>query len=420
MADAAGGPGQAAAGRDDPGTENGLRRCVTSVLALGLDLDATSIAEALWLAAARAADSPARPTVPPPDARKQPATARADQSSPERIRPAPPATAPPDRRAAAPGDDPDAGIEPLVTGRRTLVGRARAGPQPLDLSRALRPFKRRWPDGRKLQLDIEETVRSYARTWKLVPKFRPAPERWFEVDIVIDDSPSMTVWGDMVSVLSTLLRQLGAFRTIRTWRISVTGPVPRLHNEGGQPGLAPASSAPPAAGAYDHLVSDGSAAGWFRPEAWDLVRDWAASTPTALISPLATRLWGRTGLGLPTARVGPGVPGSGNTQLQFAVPRHELAAGDEPGAGGGWLPLPAADAHPAHARPVGAHAHEGRSAGLRRAADPAGPPPAGADRRGRGGPDRGRRAACQRVPPRGIAGGRAARGAVRTVQRGQS
>ena len=166
----------------------------------------------------------------------------------ERTRPPLPGTAPPERREATPAEDPPTDIEPLVTGRRTLVGRARAGPQPLDLSRALRPFKRRWPDGRKLQLDIEETVRSYARTWKLVPKFRPAPERWFEVDIVIDDSPSMTVWGDMVSVLSALLRQLGAFRTIRTWRISVTGPVPRLHNEGGRP-AALASSARPAAGA---------------------------------------------------------------------------------------------------------------------------------------------------------------------------
>ena len=344
MADAAGGPGQAAAGRDDPGTENGLRRCVTSVLALGLDLDATSIAEALWLAAARAADSPSPPPAPPPDARRQPATAGADPLSPERIRPAPPATAPPDRRAATPGDDQDAGAEPLVTGRRTLVGRARAGPQPLDLSRALRPFKRRWPDGRKLQLDIEETVRSYARTWKLVPKFRPAPERWFEVDIVIDDSPSMTVWGDMVSVLSTLLRQLGAFRTIRTWRISVTGPVPRLHNEGGQPaGTGQLRS--PGGRRLIILVSDGSAAGWLRPEAWDLVRDWAGSTPTALISPLATRLWARTGLGLPTARVGPGAPGSGNAQLQFAVPRRDLTAAGDPGASG-WLPLPAATLTP--------------------------------------------------------------------------
>jgi tetratricopeptide (TPR) repeat protein len=315
------------------------------VLALGLDLDATSIAEALWLAAARAADDPVPRSAAPPGAREQPAAGGEDERSHERTRPPLPGTAPPDRRQATPAEDPPTDIEPLVTGRRTLVGRARAGPQPLDLSRALRPFKRRWPDGRKLQLDIEETVRSYARTWKLVPKFRPAPERWFEVDIVIDDSPSMTVWGDMVSVLSTLLRQLGAFRTIRTWRISVTGPVPRLHNEGGQPaGTGQLRS--PGGRRLIILVSDGSAAGWFRPEAWALVRDWAGSTPTALISPLATRLWARTGLGLPTARVGPGGPGSGNTQLQFAVPRHELAADDEPGAGGGWLPLPVATLTP--------------------------------------------------------------------------
>jgi Tetratricopeptide repeat len=323
----------------ESGTENGLRRCVRSVLALDLDLDATSIAEALWLAASRASAGHGPPSAVVPDAREQPAASDEDQASPERRQPAPPPPWSPDR-AARLDHDSSGGIEPLVTGRRALVGRARSGPQPLDLSRALRPFKRRWPNGRKLQLDIEETVRSYARTWKLVPKFRSAPERWFEVDIVIDDSLSMTVWGDLISVLSTLLRQLGAFRTIRTWRISVTGPVPLLHNEGGQPARA-GQLRSPGGRRLILLVSDGSAAGWLRPEAWAMVREWAGSTPTALISPLATRLWGRTGLDLPTARVGPGAPGSGNAQLQYTVPRRELDD-DQPSAGGGWLPLPVA------------------------------------------------------------------------------
>jgi hypothetical protein len=332
----------AGGGSRDLGREQGIQRCVGSVLALGLDLDATSIAEALWLAASSAAGQGV-PSAPPPAADEEPVAGGAERMPPERMPVAPPVT-PPGRRAG-PAVDSGPEIEPLVTGRRTLVGRARPGPQPLDLSRALRPFKRRWPDGGKPELDIEETVRSYARTWKLVPKFRPAPERWFEVDIVIDDSPSMTVWGDLISGVSTLLGQLGAFRAIRTWRISVTGPGPRLYNEGGQ-AAAPGQLRSPGGRRLIILVSDGSAAGWLRPEAWRLVRDWAGSTPTALISPLDTRLWGRTGLGLPTVRVGPGAPGAGNAQLQFTVPPHELAAGPGPDAstgadaGGDWLPLP--------------------------------------------------------------------------------
>lgn len=337
MADAA-----AKSGGADPGRENGLRRCVRSVLALGLELDATSIAEALWLAAVSAARQE-QPSAAQQEAVAEPAASGAGLAATERKRPALPATVPAGRRADAEAV-PGAGPEALVPGRRALVGPPRSGSQPLDLSRALRPFRRRWPEGRMLQFDIDETVQSYARTWKLVPRFRPAPERWFEVDIVVDDSPSMTVWGDTIPVVSTLLRQLGAFRMIRTWRISVTGPVPLLHNEGGQP-VGPGQLRSPGGRRLIIIVSDGCAAGWFRPEAWNLVRTWAGSTPTALISPLATRLWGRTGLGLPTGRVGPGVPGSGNAQLQFAVPRHELASGDEPDAGG-WLPLPAATLTP--------------------------------------------------------------------------
>src|SRR6185437_1227669 len=86
------------------------------------------------------------------------------------------------------------------------------------------------------------------------------------------------------------------------------------------------------------IVSDGSASGWSRPEAWQLVRAWAESTPTALISPLPTRLWNRTGLGLPAVRVGPGAPGSLNRLLRYSVPiMLRLGAGTHPG----WLPIPA-------------------------------------------------------------------------------
>ena len=65
-----------------------------------------------------------------------------------------------------------------------------------------------------MELDLEATTREYARTRQLVPAFRPAPERWFDVALLIDESPTMTVWEEVVAEFGDLLQQLGAFRLV--------------------------------------------------------------------------------------------------------------------------------------------------------------------------------------------------------------
>jgi len=317
-----------------------LSRCVRSVLALGQDLDATSIADVLWLAAVTSATgtadrSSASNVGDLPSAQGDAGLSGERPPTALKIAEQPGKAAPPQSTGTL------AGTGELARGRRVRVERAQALPRPLELAWSLRPFKRRWPNGRRLRLDIDATVRSYARTWQLVPEFRRAPEPWFEVDLVIDDSPSMTVWNDAVAGLATLLHQLGAFRSIRTWQMSLSETVPLLRNEGGQPAGANQLRAPDGRRLII-VVSDGSAGAWFHPEVWQIMRTWAASTPTALISPLATRLWRRTGLALPAVRAGPATPGSPNPQLRYSVP-YLLRA---PNGDGEWMPLPAATLSP--------------------------------------------------------------------------
>lgn len=324
--------------------DSDLKNYVRSVLALGRDLDATSIAEALWLAAVTSATEAANPE-PSSGATAAPTlTTDAGQSS------RPPQTGV--RLQAThretgedlPTQDPNppGGTQALVRGRRVRVQRVSALPQSLALARSLRPFKRRWPNGRRLRLDIEATVHSYARTWQLVPEFRPAPERWFEVSLVIDDSPSMTLWDEAISGIATLLQHLGAFRNIRIWRMSLAGEIPMLRNEGGQTSGMDQLRAPDSRRLII-VVSDGSVPGWFRPEVWQMIRTWAMSTPTMLISPLPIRLWRRTGLDLPAVWTGPGVPGSANARLRYSVPCSLQASAD---GSEEWLPIPAATLSP--------------------------------------------------------------------------
>jgi hypothetical protein len=313
-----------------------LRRCVRSVLAIGQDLDATSIAEVLWLAAAPPATgiidrSPAAAVSDLPavlDAARPPAT---QQTARLETGEGGPVQSPKTVHGAA-----------GIPARRVRVQRAKPLPAPLGLARSLRPFKRPWPEGRRLRLDIDATVRAYARTWQLIPEFRPAPERWFEAALVIDDSPSMTVWNETVSEFATLLHQLGAFRNIRTWHMSLAGTAPTLRNEGRQP-TRPDQLRAPDGRRLIIVISDGAAPGWFRPEVWQMIRTWAVSTPTALVSPLASRLWRRTGLDLPAVRAGPATPGSPNTMLRYSLPYllKTLGTGNEE-----WMPLPAATLSP--------------------------------------------------------------------------
>jgi len=316
--------------------ETALLACVRSALTIGQNMDATSIAEALWLAA----HAPPLAALP---------TAREDSTSetqrpagnPHSARRGPSVSAPQTGDADAERPDKNADISAtvpsIIAGRRVQVRHVRPGSEQLGMLRSLRPFKRHWTQGRRHELDIDATVQAYARTWKLIPQFRAAPERWFEADVVIDDSPSMAVWASATARLATMLEQLGAFRTVRTWRISATGAAPELFNKGRQPsGTGQLRS--PDGRRLIIIVSDGSASGWSRPEVWQLVRAWAGSTPTALISPLPTRLWNRTGLGLPAVRVSPGAPGSPNRMLRYSAPiTLRLGADSHPG----WLPIPA-------------------------------------------------------------------------------
>jgi len=250
-----------------------LARCVRAVVALGKDLDATSIAEALWLAAEPGGTAESDPSPVPhvPTAKPQPVAGIAEE----------PSIGPGSRPVLRPGRK-DAGT--LMPGRPVRVTRARPFPQGLEFSRSLRPFKRRWLRGQRLQLDIDATVAAYTRTWQLVPTFSYAPERWFDVSLVVDDSPSMAIWAEEVAGLSRVLRQAGTFKTVNEYRLSFSA------TDGSQPSLRPVartdrSYRPGRLRAPDRrgliiVVTDGAARDWHHPPAWRMVRGWAAATPT--------------------------------------------------------------------------------------------------------------------------------------------
>ncbi|SCF42109.1 hypothetical protein GA0070216_11533 [Micromonospora matsumotoense] len=293
--------------------------------------DAIAIAEALWLCAQghRTAE-PVASSAADPAADSQYRQIDTDgDGSPVRPRSQP-------GRIGRPLYDMLPGSHSSGLGLRVGINAARPLPRALELARALRPFKTPWRAGRHGQLDIDATVRGYAETGQLVPAFRPAPERWFEAALVVDRSPGMAAWADIVLEFRRILAQLGAFRTIQTFYLDPSSDRQVLSDTAGLP-TPPRRLRATDARQMIFVFTDCSAAGWQRREVWKTLRAWSESTPTALINPISAKLWDHAGLNLPATRVRAPAPGSRNQALSFRLPPM-LRFG--PAKDESWLPVP--------------------------------------------------------------------------------
>jgi energy-coupling factor transporter ATP-binding protein EcfA2 len=319
-----------------------LDRIVEMFLAVDPEVDALSIAETVWLAARSAPEPAARA----PDAERS----HVSRDTIVPIVPAeprhletlsPPATAP----APVTGPRRDRNLyqaihavtEPARRGQSVRAPRGHALPRSLDLGRSMRPLKRRWRAGRRQELDLAATVDGYARTLELLPVLRPAPERWFELFLIVDRSPSMRVWQQTITELAELLRNTGAFRKLQVWDLHPETNEVILRGPRGQR-LVPEQLSAASGRRLAVVISDCSADGWRAGGAWTMLREWSEVVTTALVNPLPPKLWRHTGLDLPAVRVGPsGVPGAPSTALSHDVP---LALHPTDETGTTWVPVP--------------------------------------------------------------------------------
>ena len=196
---------------------------------------------------------------------------------------------------------------------------AAALPNELEISRALRPLARRWKSGRDLVLDEEETVQRSAETRFRYPVFKPALERWFDIALVVEETPSMVVWQQLTRELALLLERHGAFRDIRVWRLQVSGGKVLVRDTSGV-ARAPESLNDPSSRRLIILLSDCSSQNWRDVAFANVIRDWASLMPVIVGHMLSEKLWRNTALGLPNTRVKSSLPGQPNSMLTFELP----------------------------------------------------------------------------------------------------
>ena len=311
-----------------------------------IDWDGENIADLLWLA--KYVD--ASPS-------KESKTTETDPKSQKTRVKFPPITAPPPREpsSAEPAinlyrDDPQESEETQQNEKETTSSgipfktpTAPALRQTLEIGRSLRPLMRKVDSYSQTELDETATAEQTAEHRFCTTVMRPVRERWLEVALVVEQTPSTFIWEDTIREFRQLLEQQGAFRSIKTWYLQSSG----------SKGLSlfaqkPSDQTNPSARSYKELidtagrrlillVSDCISPAWWQGQIQeDCLQLWAQNGLVAVVQLLPGKLWGRTalskGLGVKFEAMNPGMVN------QYLIPR-EIPIWEDPQSTAG-LKLP--------------------------------------------------------------------------------
>jgi hypothetical protein len=194
--------------------------------------------------------------------------------------------------------------------------------RPLAIQRELRPLSRTVA-GRTAVLDEAATVAGIAQSGAVIPALVPARERWLDLALVVDDSPSMVLWQNKASELRLLLDQLGAFRSVRVWKLKFGDGTAVITPEAAWGARRQARELVDPAGRQAILVvTDCVAPAWLpKPGlARKVLEDWAKTGPLAIVNPLPERMWSRSAMPTESVRLRSPYPGAPNSDLLIDQP----------------------------------------------------------------------------------------------------
>nr|WP_275415716.1 SAV_2336 N-terminal domain-related protein [Leptolyngbya sp. CCY15150] len=274
---------------------------------MGLDLDGRDLADAVWLAqfmppAIYTAPEPeVEPTPSPIQTVEAPSIPAAEPTTSLYIDDRPPSTPQDTAETPEPQDKPQ--------GTPFPVPAAPALRTRLDLARSLRPLMRKVPSRNRYDLDEEATVTQIAETQLQLPVVRSQPERWLDLEFIVEDSKTTVIWERAIAELQHLMEYQGAFRTVRTWQLSVPDPntakpddvrlFPRWRDR------SPAMNQRPrntrelrdmGGRRLLLLVTDCTSLLWRRGIIHYTLLDWATVQPVSIVQLFPERLWSRTAL----------------------------------------------------------------------------------------------------------------------------
>jgi hypothetical protein len=215
-------------------------------------------------------------------------------------------------------DDPFSGVPPLLNRRR--------------VAHALRPFKRTTESrSARTELDDEATAVRAAEDGLWLPVSRPAPERWLDLDVVVDDSRFATLHRPVADQFIESIATVGAFKRIRLHLLDTdvtTSDALTLRGTGPNARRLPATSLPGLGQRERRLIlilTDGVGDAWHAAAAQKALAEWGRSFPIAIVQMLPHRQWRRTGIAAHTAKLRTSGPALANQAYQASLSAPELA-----------------------------------------------------------------------------------------------
>ncbi|PSB57442.1 hypothetical protein C7B61_19900, partial [filamentous cyanobacterium CCP1] len=197
----------------------------------------------------------------------------------------------------------------------------RAAPSLQDarsIARSLRPLRRKAPSRTQSVLDEIATVNRIAAQDVWMPVLKPAPERWLDLELVIESSQFSFIWQSTLDEFQQILERQGAFRDVRTWCVQGVEEgqlhlVPKQQTFTQQTQFRSPKELIDASGRRLVLyVSDCRSPVWRQGKIHDWLKLWSQHQPTAIVQLLPERLWEQSeldvGVGTQVSSLIPGVP----------------------------------------------------------------------------------------------------------------
>jgi formylglycine-generating enzyme required for sulfatase activity len=194
-----------------------------------------------------------------------------------------------------------------------------------QINRALRPFMRKFPSPTRRILDVEATVNRIVdgliveqEIW--LPVTQPEPERWLNLELVIEENRSSFIWQETINELEEILENYGIFRNVRSWKLS-------SDNQNNLQLVSRKKRKQKNQRQYSYrelyhsngrglilIVTDCISAIWQQETIYNWLEKWSNQSPIAIMQLFPERLWLSTELGLgykvKLSALNPGVPNS--------------------------------------------------------------------------------------------------------------
>lgn len=176
-------------------------------------------------------------------------------------------------------------------------------PDPLGIERALRPLMRSKESRKNKILDEEATIQRVVEEGIWCPVLQGEPERWFEITLVIDQSPSMIIWQETIEELKYLFERHVAFRQVRVWSIVTKKDKnkAKLYSGAGQTlnynrPCSPRELIDPLGRNIIIMITDCVSTSWHNEEMINLLKLWGKTNSVTLLQTLPRRLWNGSAL----------------------------------------------------------------------------------------------------------------------------